>query len=189
MLFGVQIVGCSWETRPSTAEDAPVATGHLSGAIGAQATQLLLLLVFQDQTCAVIPAIPMLARLEFVFLPRFDIVNLTIKISLQLFAGIAGPRRRARCQNRRESQEGTDYDRARGPILSHMECLLDTQTFHRNLGQEEVLFDEIWFRKTKLIEDADSFRIVPRSAFSIVAWTKSMLWDMVYLILPGWVIG
>lgn len=132
VLSCVPIVRGFREARPRIPDQTVFAAGHLSGAVSAQIAQLLFLLLFQAATFIGFPAMGQSTVRQVVLLTVFCVVNLLIKAALQLFAGIAGPMRWARRKDRRERQEGTDHDRARGPMLSHTECLLDTQIFHRS---------------------------------------------------------
>jgi hypothetical protein len=112
---------------------SPIAIVHLPRAAVAHCAECLFLLVLQAEACAGTTAIALLALQEFVFLLGLQVIDLAIQGVLHLFARTTQPWRWACCK-RCERQEGTDRDPTRGPVLTHIKCLLDTNIFHTGSG-------------------------------------------------------
>src|SRR5215472_447951 len=86
VVFCVQVVRRLRQARPGIPDQTAFAAGHLSGAVGAQVAQLLLLLLFHAPTFIGFPAKVHFTGCQFVLLTVFGIVDLSIQGALQLFA-------------------------------------------------------------------------------------------------------
>ena len=141
----IEIIAPSQGSRGQDQYRAAITTGNSSPAVVAHRAQGLLLLVFQVAAYVGIAAaaVAVFALIEFFSLLCFHIVDLTVQLTVHLFAWITGPRRWAGRKRKQERQEGKNGDGARGPRLTHRCCLLDTRHLSRCNVQAVVLFCEV----------------------------------------------